>query len=127
MHPQLADALPQGTLVYNKMSFGLAADPEIVAAVERTGRRTAVLVGLETDVCIAQSAIGLLQRGYRVAALADVTGSPGTGHALGLGRMRDAGVALLGLKGLCYEWLRTVDQADRFRARYAPLVDAWPD
>jgi nicotinamidase-related amidase len=127
VHPQLAGVLPQGTPIYNKMSFGLATDPEIVAAVEHTGRRTAVLVGLETDVCVAQSAIGLLQRGYRVAALADATGSPGTGHAFGLERMRDAGVALIGLKGLYYEWQRTVERADGFRARHPSLLDAWPD
>jgi nicotinamidase-related amidase len=124
---QVADALPPGTQVYNKMSFGLAADPEILAAVERTGRKTAVLVGLETDVCVAQSAIGLLQAGYRVVALADATGSPGRGHAFGLERMRDAGTLVLGLQGLYYEWLRTVERADQFREQHAQLVNAWPD
>jgi hypothetical protein len=101
------------------MSFGLTADPVILAAVERTKRKTAVLVGLETDVCVAQSALGLLQRGYRVAVLADATGSPGTGHAFGLDRMRGAGALVLGLKGLYYEWLRTVERADQFRAQHA--------
>lgn len=127
VHPQLVDALPPGTPIYNKMSFGLAADPAILAAVERTGRKTAVLVGLETDVCVAQSAIGLLQAGYRVAAVADATGSPGTGHDLGLDRMRDAGVIVLGFKGLYYEWQRTVERADRFREKHADIVNPWPD
>ena len=127
IHPQIADALPPDTQVYNKMRFGLAADPVILAAIERTGRKTAVLVGLETDVCIAQSAIGLLNTGYRVAALTDATGSPGTGHAFGLERMRDAGALVLGFKGLYYEWLRTVERADQFRAQYAQIVNTWPD
>lgn len=127
VHSRLADAFPPGTPIYNKMSFGLAADPDILAAIERAGRKTMVLVGLETDVCVAQSAIGLLQEGYRVAALADATGSPGTGHVLGLDRMRDAGVMILGLKGLYYEWQRTVERADRFRERHAEIVNPWPD
>jgi nicotinamidase-related amidase len=127
VHPQVADVLPPDTPVHNKMVFGLAADPEILAAVERTGRNTAVLVGLETDVCVAQSAIGLLSNGYRVAALADATGSPGTGHAFGLERMRDAGALVLGYKGLYYEWLRTVERADQFREQFAEIVHPWPD
>lgn len=127
VHPQIAEALPPGTQVHNKMSFGLAADPVILAAIERTGRKTAVLVGLETDVCVAQSAIGLLQNGYRVATVADATDSPGTGHAFGLERMQATGVLTLGLKGLYYEWLRTVERADRFRKQHAEIVDPWPD
>jgi nicotinamidase-related amidase len=127
VHPQVTGALPPGTRIYSKMTFGLAAEAEILAAVERTGRRTAVLVGLETDVCVAQSAIGLMQAGYRVAAVADATGSPGTGHAFGLERMRDAGALILGLKGLYYEWLRTVERAAQFREQYAQLVNTWPD
>jgi nicotinamidase-related amidase len=127
VHPQVAEALPPGLQVHNKMTFDLTADAGILAAVERTGRRTAVLIGLETDVCVAQSAIGLLQSGYRVAVVVDATGSPGSGHAQGLERMRDAGALLLGLKGLYYEWHRTVESADRFRARHTQLVDAWPD
>jgi nicotinamidase-related amidase len=123
----VAEVLPPGTQVHNKMSFGLAADPAILAAAERTGRNTAALVGLETDVCIAQSAIGLIQNGYRVAAVADATGSPGSGHAFGLERMRDAGALVLGLKGLYYEWLRTVERADRFREEHAEIVDPRPD
>ena len=31
-------------------------------------------------------------------------------HEQGLARMRDAGVELLGVKGLYYEWIRTVDR-----------------
>ena len=127
VHAQVADALPPGTPVYDKMTFGLAAEPEIMAALERTGRKTALLVGLETDVCVAHSAIGLLQAGYRVVAVADATASPGTGHAFGLERMRGAGALVLGFKGLYYEWQRTVERADRFHARHAQLVGAWPD
>jgi nicotinamidase-related amidase len=85
------------------------------ANVEGTGRRTTVLVGLETDVCVAQSALGLLERGYRVVAVADATGSPGTAHAAGLARMRDAGVIIVETKNLYYEWLRTVERVGQFR------------
>jgi nicotinamidase-related amidase len=114
--PQIARALPEDTQVHNKLIFGLAGDPAILGALEQTGRRTAILVGLETDVCVAQSALGLLEQGYRVAAVADATGAPGTAHVFGLERMRDAGVIISSVKGLFYEWVRTVERAQRFHA-----------
>jgi len=60
--PQIADLFPVGTKEYNKMSFGLAEDLAILSAVEETNRNTAVIVGLETDVCVMQSALGLLPK-----------------------------------------------------------------
>src|SRR5258706_1954999 len=84
--PQVARALPGGIQAHNKMVFDLSTDPAILAAVVQTGRKTAVLVGLETDVCVAHSALGLLEHGYQVAVLADATGSPGTAHGFGLER-----------------------------------------
>jgi nicotinamidase-related amidase len=112
---QIAQRLPPDTPIYNKMVFDLATDPAIRAAVDRLQRKTAVLVGLETDVCVAHSALGLLRAGYQVAVVADATGAPGTAHQYGLDRIRGAGGVIVSVKGLFYEWLRTVEQARRFR------------
>ena len=120
--PQIVKKLPKGTAVYNKMVFGLADQPDILAAVEKMGRKTAVLVGLETDVCIAHSALGLLLRGYNVVTVTDATASPNEGHATGLERMRRAGVLLVTAKSLYYEWLRTVAADNEFRAKYEQQI-----
>jgi nicotinamidase-related amidase len=119
--PQIAAALPPDTPIYNKLVFDLATDPAIGGAVARTGRKTAVLVGLETDVCVAQSALGLIGQGYRVVVVADASAAPGTAHAFGLDRARQAGALIVGVKNLFYEWLRTVEQARRFRTECAEL------
>lgn len=116
--PPIAARLPPETRVFNKMIFGLTKDNEIMAAVEGTGRGTAILVGLETDVCIAHSAIGLLQEGYRVVVVADATSSPGTEHKAGLERVRGAGVLVSSVKSLYFEWIRTVDRDDEFMEKY---------
>jgi len=108
----VADRFPTGTSQHDKMTFGLADDPAILAAVEDHERRTAVIVGLETDVCVMQSALGLLQRGFRVVVLSDATASPGPCHKAGIDRMRDAGVIISTVKGTFYEWVRSLDFAD---------------
>jgi len=119
--PQLAEILPADTVIFNKMSFGLAADPKILGAIEGTQRRTAVVIGLETDVCVAQSALGLLDQGYRVVVIADATGSPGQAHGFGLDRVAQVGAIMLSTKGIFYEWVRTVGRSHRVRQAVGDL------
>jgi len=111
---QLSKVLPADTPVFNKLVFGLADQEDILQAVEQTGRKTAVLIGLETDVCVTHSALGLLDRGYRVVVVADATDTPAPNQEIGLQRMQNAGVILVNTKGLFYEWLRTVEMISRF-------------
>lgn len=110
--PFIAEVLPDGTTEHDKMTFGLCGDAAILGAVESSGRRTAVLVGFETDVCVMQSALGLLQEGFRVVVLADATGSPGECHQAGISRISDAGAVISTVKGTFYEWVRTLHFAD---------------
>lgn len=109
--PRILEWLPAGTPVLGKPTFGLAGTPEILAAVRESRRGTAVVVGCETDVCVAQSAIGLGEEGLAAIVVADATFSPGEMHARGLERIAAAGVASNHAKGITYEWLRSVEHA----------------
>jgi nicotinamidase-related amidase len=113
---EVAELLPPGTKTYNKMIFGLAAQADILEAVQQTERKTAVLIGYETDVCITHSALGLIDLGYKVAVVADATGSPGAAHQIGLERIHSAGGIIVSAKSLYYEWVRTVEKALEFEA-----------
>lgn len=123
---RIAQALPPGDEVHNKDAFGLADNPAILAAIAATGRRTAVLVGMETDVCVAHSALGLLQRGYRVAVPKDAVLTTADEQDIGLARMRDAGASITAVKPLYYEWLRTVENAKRLAREYPELEAGLP-
>jgi nicotinamidase-related amidase len=109
--PRIAARLPADAPVFAKPTFGLAGTPAILAAVQATGRGTAVLVGAETDVCVAQSAIGLREAGLACVVVDDATFSPGEMHERGLARLAGEGIARNHAKGVTYEWLRTVDDA----------------
>ena len=105
--PELAELLPPGQTIFNKMIFDLYHQWDIRAAVTADARRNEfVLVGLETDVCIAHSAAGLAAARYRVAVLEDACASPPPHHEAGLRRMRDAGIVVSNVKGMHYEWVR---------------------
>lgn len=120
---EVAQVLPQDTKIYNKMIFGLAAQSDILAAVQQTNRKTAVLIGYETDVCVTHSALGLLDLGYRVAVVADATGSPGNNHQIGLDRIRGAGGIIVSAKSLYYEWIRTVAKSNEFEGLGIPTPE----
>ena len=109
----LADTLAGETPVFDKVSFDLTQQPDILAAVRQTGRQTAILVGMETDVCVMQSAIGLLEQGYRVVVVGDATNTSSLGQEVSWSRMQSAGVIMVNAKGLFYEWLRDVEMVNR--------------
>jgi nicotinamidase-related amidase len=109
----IAACLPPEARVLDKPTFGLARTPEILAAVRAGDRGTAVVVGCETDVCVAQSAIGLREEGFSCVVVADATFSPGEMHARGLDRLSEAGISRNHAKGVTYEWLASVHDAHR--------------
>lgn len=120
---EVAQVLPPDTRVFNKMSFGLAAQADILEAVQKTQRKTAVIIGYETDVCVTHSALGLMDLGYKVVVVADATGSPSSAHQIGLERIRSAGGIIVSAKSLYYEWIRTVDKAMEFEELDIPTPE----
>lgn len=123
-HGATTIALPNGARVFRKPTFGLAGSPEILEAVRSTGRRAAVVVGAETDVCVAQSAIGLHEAGFTCSVVEDATFSPAEMHERGLARLTAEGILRNHAKGVTYEWLRTVDDAHAVLAE--PALPAPP-
>ena len=109
--------------VFTKPVFGLAACPDIMAAIAATGRRTAVLCGFETDVCVTHSAVGLMEAGYRVAVAADAVYSPAGAQAFGLARLRDLGVELGPLQGHLLRLGADAGRGARLRAGASRLAE----
>lgn len=108
---EVAEILPPGTKIFNKMSFSLATRADILEAVQQTRRKTAVIIGYETDVCVTHSALDLMDLGYKSVVVSDATGSPGGAHQIGLDRIRGAGGIIVSAKSLYYEWIRTVEKS----------------
>jgi nicotinamidase-related amidase len=108
LNQKVRDALPEGTVVHDKDAFCLTDNPEILDAVKVTGRKTAVLVGMETDVCVSHSALGLIDHGYQVVVIKDAVVTTASDEEFGLSRMREAGVVVSSVKSLYFEWVRSV-------------------
>ena len=116
-------ALPTSVPTFEKVVFGAADQADIRDAISSHGRRTIVVAGLETDVCVAHTALGLLDREYRVVAVTDATYAPGATHEAGLRRMAALGVELAHAKGVYYEWIRTLAAARTFQRQHPDLAE----
>jgi nicotinamidase-related amidase len=80
------------------------------SALRATERNQAVLVGVETHICVSQTALSLLSEGFEVFVCADAVGARSVDrHKLGMERMRDAGAVAAHTEAIAYEWLQTAD------------------
>lgn len=107
--------------IYAKLAFSCGRDEGLVRAVQESGRDQLVIAGIETHVCVLQTAIDFRSRGLTVAVVADATGSRDEERRqLGLERMRQEGVAILHSEMAAFEWLEQAG-SDLFR-KVAPLL-----
>lgn len=78
-----------------KTSFSCFGENVFADNLERLGVDTLILGGVEAHVCVAQTALDALNKGYRVHILADAVGSRNPEHArIALERLRDAGAVI---------------------------------
>ena len=113
--PEIAQTL-EGFAPIPKMSFGACGCGEFVEALSSTGRRRILLAGIETHVCVHQTAAGLLAMGLEVQVVADAVSSrTPENRDIGLQRMRDDGVRITSVEMALFELLR-VAEGERFKA-----------
>ncbi len=106
-HPEIA---PHVGAPFAKMAFSCIGCEDFATALEFSGRRQVVLVGIETHICVGQTAQDLLAMGYEVAVCPDgVSAGSLEAHKLGMERMRDAGVVPIHTEAVAYEWMGTAE------------------
>ncbi len=112
--PELSELLAaQKPLV--KSTFSCWGNPAFVEALKATGRKQALLVGIETHVCVYQTARDLLERGYEVEVVVDAVSSrTAENRQLGIDKMRDHGAGLTSTEMALFELLE-VATGDKFK------------
>jgi nicotinamidase-related amidase len=106
--PEIAQLLP-GTPTIDKLMFSCFGSEAFCGLLKRLpGQRTTVLLcGMETHICVMQTALGALREGYLVHVAADAVSSrTELNWRLGLNRMQAAGAVLSSTEMMIYEMLR---------------------
>jgi len=105
----------------DKNTFSCSANAKIREEVMRFGRDWTVLSGVETHICVLQTALDLLREGYQVAVVADATSArKDFDRDIGLKRMEQSGALVVTTEMLIYELLGRSD-SDAFK-KLLPLI-----
>jgi nicotinamidase-related amidase len=106
--PEIAELLPNLRAI-DKLEFGCFGREEFRTALrELPGPRTTLLLcGIESHVCVMQTALGAIESGYMVHVASDaVSARADLNWRLGLERMESAGCVISSTEMMMYELLR---------------------
>ncbi len=96
-----------------KLAFSCMKDEDFCARLAHTEKTQIVLIGMETHVCVLQTALDLLAMDYQVFIVVDAVGSRfPIDYQYGLKRMKQQGAYLLTAEMVLFEWLETSGTAE---------------
>ena len=105
--PRFAELLPAGTPVIAKTGFSCFEEPAFRTALAAKSRKTLVFCGIESHVCVLQSVLDALDRGFKVCLAADaVTSRTVADRELALQAARAAGALVVSIEALLFMTLR---------------------
>lgn len=102
----ISDALPATAVTLDKTAFSCVAAQGFDDALERANRKQMLIVGMESHICVLQSALDLLTAGYDVYVVEDAVCSRRLeNYQNALDRLRQAGVGIISAESAIFEWL----------------------
>lgn len=118
---KLGETLPQirqhldGVELLVKKTFSCCGDSDFLERLKATGRRQVLLTGMETHVCVYQTAMDLLNDGYEVYLVTDAVSSRSVANkAVGIEAIKNAGGHITSVETALFEML-VVAQGDQFK------------
>ena len=108
--PEIREAWP-GAEPLDKVSFGCFQNEPFLSRLSALkGRDQLLLAGVESHICVAQTVLGALEKGYAVHVATDAVGSRTEENCrVGLARMERAGALLSSVEMAIYELLGRSD------------------
>jgi nicotinamidase-related amidase len=105
-----------GTVAIEKLSFSCCGAPEFMRQLRSFKRNDVLVAGMETHVCVYQTAVGLIESGYNVHLVTDcVSSRSDENRLLGIRCIEKAGGFLTSSEMAIFELLR-VAEGERFKS-----------
>jgi nicotinamidase-related amidase len=107
--PEIASLLPE-TEAIDKDQFSCFGSDAFCTLLKRlpVKRNTLLLCGMESHICVTQTALGALREGYLVHVASDAVSSRTEWNwKIGLKRMRSAGAVISSTEMMIYELMRS--------------------
>jgi nicotinamidase-related amidase len=111
--PAIAEIVGAETPMLDKLSFSCVASSPFREVLTTLQRRQVLLCGVETHICVCQTAADLLESGYSVHVAPDaVSARTVERHKLGMERIRDLDILPISAEAAVYEWLEQAGTAE---------------
>ena len=124
---QIRKHLSRSSRTFEKDCFDLTKEQEIRKFVARSKKKQIIAVGCETDVCVLQSCLGLLDLGYEMYIVEDLLFSSSSNVEASIARLQAEGAIFLTDKSLYYELVEAVDGGPHAKKMVAKLGRFPPD
>ena len=122
--PEIKEAAPDAIYVPRKGEISAWDNEDFVKTVKSTGRKTLVIAGVWTSVCVAFPALQAKAEGYNVYFVTDASGDPSLlASQTTIARLTQAGVVPMSTNAVFCELQRTWNRPDA--AQYAELYAAY--
>jgi nicotinamidase-related amidase len=115
---------------FEKNFFDLTKESKIRDHLRRLKKKQAIVAGCETDVCVLQSCLGLLNLGYEVYLVEELLFSSARNVDAAVARLKAEGAVFVTYKTLYYELIESVAGNRHTREmleRFGPFPDNLPD
>ena len=132
---EIHESAPHAQYVARKGEINAWDNPDFVAAVTATGRKTLIIAGTITSVCMAFPAISAVHDGYKVFAVVDASGTYSKmAQEITLARIVQAGVVPMDTAAVASELQKTWHRADAQKwaeiytmifPPYRPLIESY--
>lgn len=126
--PEIHANAPHAQYVARKGEINAWDNAEFVAAVKATGRKTLIIAGTITSVCMAFPAISAVQEGYKVFVVVDASGTYSKmAQEITLARVVQAGVVPMDTAAVASEIQKTWnrDDAGKWAEVYTKIFPAY--
>ncbi len=104
---RLKQAMPASAHYFDKTEFSCCGNQRFREALHDSHKRQVVVTGMETHICIMQTALELLEDGFEVFVVDDAVCSQRMAHwKSALHRLRHAGAIVAPTESILFEWVR---------------------
>lgn len=107
MEPSVNELLPENAHTFEKTCFSCLDAEGYRTSLEKTGRKQAVLLGIEAHICVLQTAIALQEAGYQVFVATDaICSRHRENYENAINRLQQSGIITSNTESIIFEWLR---------------------
>lgn len=104
----ISEKIPQNTKIIEKSAFSLLREENALETIKSYGKKQVILFGIETHICVLQTAIELTKNGFEVYLIKNASKSRKEfEHLAGIDIMKESGVNIITLEIALFELLET--------------------